>query len=73
MKIITFLLKLLFLVYSLKWLGRSFKANHEYIRRGGNDAANDMPGIGSLLIALICALPTLTIVFFIMQALEKVQ
>ncbi len=73
MKIITFLLKLLFLVYSLKWLGRSFKASSEYTRRGGNDAANDMPGTGSYLMALICALPTLTIAYFIMQALEKVQ
>ena len=73
MKSITFLLKLLFLVYSLKWLGRSWKANSNYVARGGKDAANDMPGMGSLLMAIICALPTLIIAFYIMQALEKVQ
>lgn len=70
MKIITSLLKLLFLVYSLKWLGRMLKANHEYVRRGGNDAANDMPGVGSFLMALICALPTLTIAYFIYAAMN---
>ena len=73
MKVITFILKLLFLVYSLKWLGRSWKATSNYVARGGKDAANDMPGGGSLLMAFICALPTLTIAYFIMQALEKVQ
>ena len=73
MKIITFILKLLFLVYSFQWLGRSFKASWEYTRRGGNDAANDMPGVGSLLMAGICALPTVLIVGYILQALEKVQ
>ena len=73
MKIITFILKLLFLVYSLKWLARSWKANSDYVRRGGNDAANDMPGVGSMLMALICALPTLVIVGYILKALEIIQ
>lgn len=73
MKIVTFFLKLLFLVYSFHWLGRSFKASREYTRRGGNNAANDVPGGGSLLMACICALPTLLIVGFILHALEKVQ
>lgn len=73
MKIVTFILKLLFLVYSFQWLGRSFKASREYTRRGGNDPATDMPGGGSLLMAGICALPTVLIVGYILQALEKVQ
>lgn len=73
MKIITFLLKLIFLVYTLKWLVRFWKANSNYVDRGGNDAANDMPGGGSLFMAIICALPTLTIAFYIMQAIGKIQ
>ena len=73
MKVITFILKLLFLVYSLKWFGRFCKANNDYVRRGGKDAANDMPGAGSLFMAFICALPTLAIVGYILKALEIIQ
>lgn len=67
MKIITFLLKLLFLVYTLKWLGRGFGASYRHSQSGGNP--EDGVGVGSLFMAVICALPTLTIVYCIYTAM----
>ena len=68
MKAITFIIKLLLLWYSLVYLGRFWKAVARFTASGRQQDGTQMPGIGYLIMAGICALPTLAIVYYIMQA-----
>lgn len=72
MKIITFILKLLFFVYTLKWIGRIFARLWHLSKTGQQsvDANGTLDGaiFNAFLMAVICALPTLTIAYYIYAA-----
>lgn len=67
MKAITFILKLLFLIYTFKFIWAGAVANHRNCERGGDP--NDFVGAGRVLLGLICAIPTFLIIYYIDQAM----
>ncbi len=67
MKILTFILKLLFLVYTFKFMWTGAMANHRNCERGGKP--EDGVGMGRFFLGIICAIPTLLIIYYIDQAM----
>ena len=67
MKFITFILKLLFLVYTFKLLISSWKVSVAHTRSGGDPQS--APGFGRVILAFICAIPTMLIILYIDYAM----